>query len=48
MVYGYARVSTKGQEDGNSIEDQRRKILKRYPEVEIIIESAPGAKESEL
>lgn len=45
MVYGYVRVSTKGQEDGNSIESQRRDILKRYPDADIIIESASGAKD---
>lgn len=45
MIYGYIRVSTKRQIDGNSIENQQRKILKRYPEAKIIIESASGAKE---
>lgn len=48
MVYGYVRVSTKGQEEGNSIEDQQQQILNRYPDSEIIIESASGAKERGL
>jgi len=48
MIYGYVRVSTKGQEDGNSIADQQQDILKRYPDAEIIIESASGAKERKL
>lgn len=48
MDFGYVRVSTKGQEDGNSIEDQQQQILKRYSDAEIIIESASGAKEREL
>jgi len=48
MIYGYVRVSTKGQEDGNSIEDQQQQILNRYHEAEIITESASGAKERAL
>lgn len=45
MVYGYCRVSTKGQLDGNSIEDQTQTIKCRYTDVEIIIESYSGAKD---
>lgn len=45
MIYGYCRVSTKGQLDGNSIEEQENAIKERYNEAEIIIESYSGAKE---
>ena len=45
MNYGYCRVSTKGQLEGNSIEDQTNSISMRYPHVKIIIESSSGAKE---
>ncbi len=46
MIYGYVRVSTKGQaKDGNSIEDQTNLILKNYPSAKIIVESHSGAKE---
>lgn len=45
MVYGYCRVSTKGQLDGNSIEEQIQTIKGRYTDVEIIIESYSGAKD---
>lgn len=46
MIYGYCRVSTKGQSrDGNSIEDQRQVILDKYPNAEIIEEAYSGAKE---
>lgn len=46
MIYGYARVSTKGQaKDGNSIEDQSNLIKESYPTAEIISESYSGAKE---
>lgn len=45
MIYGYCRVSTKGQMDGNSIEEQMQSIKVRYADVEIIIESYSGAKE---
>lgn len=30
MVYGYCRVSTRGQLDGNSIEDQENLIKQKY------------------
>lgn len=45
MIYGYCRVSTKGQLDGNSIEEQTQTIKCRYADVEIIIESYSGAKD---
>ncbi len=48
MKYGYARVSTKGQLDGNSIEEQSNLILNAYADAEIIIESYSGAKERPL
>ena len=44
-VIGYCRVSTKGQLDGNSIEEQSNKILERYGDVIIYEESYSGAKE---
>jgi len=44
MVYGYARVSTKGQaKDGNSLEDQIQK-LKEAGAVEIYTDSFTGIK----
>ncbi len=45
MEYGYCRVSTRGQLDGNSIEEQQKMILERYPNAKIVIESKSGAKE---
>jgi len=48
MIYGYARVSTKGQLDGNSIEEQSTKILDRYPNAKIVEESYSGAKERDI
>lgn len=48
MIYGYCRVSTKGQLEGNSIEEQTEKINALYPDAEIIIESYSGAKERPL
>ena len=44
-IIGYCRVSTKGQLEGNSIEEQRVKILERYTEAEIVQESFSGAKD---
>lgn len=41
-VYGYARVSTKGQLDGNSLGQQVREILNRYPNAEIYEEGYTG------
>lgn len=46
MIYGYCRVSTKGQaENGTSLEDQRRQILSKYPSAEIVSEAYSGYKE---
>ena len=44
-IIGYCRVSTKGQLDGNSIEEQKSNILQRYSNAEIVEESYSGAKE---
>ncbi len=48
MKFAYCRVSTKGQLDGNSIEEQTNAILKEYPEAEVITESFSGSKERPL
>lgn len=48
MKYGYTRVSTKGQLDGNSIEEQTNAILAVYSDAEITVESYSGAKERPL
>lgn len=48
MKYGYARVSTKGQLEGNSIEEQTRAIQNLYADAEVIVESYSGAKERPL
>ena len=45
MKYGYCRVSTKGQLEGNSIEEQTNKIKEHYSDAKITIESYSGAKE---
>lgn len=45
MIYGYVRVSTRGQLEGNSIEEQSQNILKHYSNAKIIEESKSGAKE---
>ena len=46
MIYGYCRVSTKGQErDGNSLTDQQAQIKARYESAEIVCEAYSGAKE---
>lgn len=45
MNYGYCRVSTRSQLDGNSIEEQTTCIRSRYSDAEIIIESYSGAKD---
>ena len=44
MVYGYCRVSTPGQKDNYSFEEQRNAILERYPQAEIYEETYSGAK----
>ena len=48
MIIGYCRVSTKGQLEGNSIEEQSSKILERYSNAKIVEESYSGAKERDL
>ena len=45
MKYGYCRVSSRGQLEGNSIEEQSNKIRECYSDAEIIIETFSGAKE---
>lgn len=42
MIYGYARVSTKGQLDNNSLEQQEKEILERYADAEIYKEQFTG------
>lgn len=42
MIYGYARVSTKGQLENNSLEQQRMEILERYDQAEIYQEAYTG------
>lgn len=42
MIYGYARVSTKGQLDNNSLEQQRQEILAKYEQAEIYQEAYTG------
>lgn len=44
-IIGYCRVSTKGQLDGNSLEQQIGEISSAYPEAIIYEESFSGAKE---
>lgn len=43
-IYGYCRVSTRGQLDGNSLENQREQILRDYPTATIVEEQISGAK----
>lgn len=47
-IIGYCRVSTKGQLEGNSIEEQRKSIIERYSNAEIVEESYSGAKERKI
>lgn len=42
MIYGYARVSTKGQTDNNSLEQQRQEMKTKYQDIKIIAESFTG------
>lgn len=44
-IIGYCRVSTKMQLDGNSMEEQSKKILDEYPTAKIFEEGLSGAKE---
>lgn len=43
-VFGYCRVSTRGQLDGNSLDNQREQILRDYPSAVIVEEQISGAK----
>lgn len=43
-IYGYCRVSTRSQLDGNSLEAQKEQILKDYPTAIIVEEQISGAK----
>ena len=43
MIYGYARVSTQGQVDGNSFEDQTNLIVGRYANATMCYEAESGA-----
>lgn len=46
MIYGYCRVSTKGQAlYGNSLEEQKQQILSQYPNAEIIVEAYTAYKD---
>lgn len=47
-VIGYCRVSTKGQLDGNSVEEQTNKILEYYQNAKIVEESFSGAKDRKI
>lgn len=47
-IIGYIRVSTRGQLEGNSIEEQTNKILERYPNAAIVEEGYSAAKEREV
>ena len=49
MIYGYCRVSSKGQQRyGTSLEEQKRQILGGYPGARIVQEAYSGAKERPL
>ena len=49
MIYGYCRVSSKGQQRyGTSLEEQKRQILGSYPGARIVQEAYSGAKERPL
>ena len=41
-IYGYCRVSSKGQLDGNSLEGQKEEILARYSNAIIYQEQFTG------
>jgi DNA invertase Pin-like site-specific DNA recombinase len=42
MIYGYARVSSKGQLDNNSLEQQEKEILSKYDNAKIYKEQYTG------
>lgn len=43
MIYGYCRVSTRGQLEGNGLEAQKQEIEAKYPEtqIEFVLEQIP-------
>lgn len=43
-IYLYARVSTKKQVEGNSLEDQAAQMLNKYPSGKVVMEQYTGAK----
>ena len=43
MIYGYARVSTQGQVDGNSFDEQTNSIKSRYSDAQMFYEAESGA-----
>ena len=45
MIYGYVRVSTAKQVDGNSYEEQSSSITQKYSNAKIIYEQESGAEE---
>jgi len=45
MTYGYVRVSSKSQEDNNSLAEQKKEILEKYPLAEIESEVFTAAKD---
>ena len=44
-IWGYIRVSTKGQVPGTSLAEQEQQIKERYPTAQIVSEAASGAHE---
>jgi len=42
MIYGYARVSSKSQQDNNSFEQQSQEIFAKYPNAKIVYEQFTG------
>ena len=42
MIYGYCRVSSRNQLEGNSLEQQQQEILTKYPTAEIVEEQFTG------
>lgn len=41
-IFGYCRVSTKKQMQGNGLEAQKEEIIKVYPNAKIIFEQGSG------
>ncbi|MCQ2017852.1 recombinase family protein [Clostridium butyricum] len=42
MIYGYCRVSSKGQLDNNSLEQQKTEIISKYDKAQIVKEQFTG------